>query len=204
ALSGLAARSGIEVLDIGSASFDFRTRVQAHIGENVHTPLVDRGYRITYLDREPDVGVDVVADLCAPMLNDALVAVPYDLILCCNILEHVENRAAFISNVMRLLKPGGLLLVTVPRRYPCHHDPIDTMYRPSVSKLVGDIARAGAVTVIRSGVVRISERSSYIRKKIRRLDYLLPFRTNSLWRYYLPIFRWQVACVLLERSGSVR
>jgi hypothetical protein len=50
--------------------------------------------------------------------------------------------------LLRLLPPGGYLLVTVPHSYPYHEDPFDTMYRPDVAELAalhpGTVALAQA------------------------------------------------------------
>lgn len=39
---------------------------------------------------------------------------PFDLALLCDVLEHVDDDTAALENVRRLLKPSGLLLITVP------------------------------------------------------------------------------------------
>lgn len=38
----------------------------------------------------------------------------YDSVLCVNVLEHIDNDAAAVSNMLRLLNPGGHLLLFVP------------------------------------------------------------------------------------------
>lgn len=39
---------------------------------------------------------------------------PFDLALLCDVLEHVDDDTAALENVWRLLRPGGILLLTVP------------------------------------------------------------------------------------------
>lgn len=39
---------------------------------------------------------------------------PFDLVLLCDVLEHVDDDRAALENVRRLLRPGGILLITVP------------------------------------------------------------------------------------------
>ncbi len=39
-----------------------------------------------------------------------------DAVVACEVLEHVENEAAFLGKIHSLLKPGGLLLLSVPAR----------------------------------------------------------------------------------------
>jgi 2-polyprenyl-3-methyl-5-hydroxy-6-metoxy-1,4-benzoquinol methylase len=38
----------------------------------------------------------------------------FDLVLALDVLEHLDNDAATFREVVRLVKPGGMLLVTVP------------------------------------------------------------------------------------------
>ncbi len=188
-------------LDIGSADREFRERVQPHIAANVHAPLLARGWRIAHLDLDPGPGVDYAVDLCAGPLTVPPAGETFDLVLCCNILEHVRAREPFLDNVARLVRPGGRLLVTVPKRYPRHDDPIDTMYRPGIRRLVADVARAGPFEVREAGVIPILEPGAYARRSGRRLERFMPWRTYPKWRRWLAPMRWQVACVLFERRG---
>jgi hypothetical protein len=55
--------------------------------------------------------------------------------MCCNVLEHVPNRDELATAIESLVSRGGYLFVTVPRRYPYHPGPIDTMFRPGVEEL---------------------------------------------------------------------
>jgi SAM-dependent methyltransferase len=48
-----------------------------------------------------------------------------DTIICTEVLEHLENPAACIKEIFRLLRPGGRAFVSVPFMYPVHADPYD-------------------------------------------------------------------------------
>jgi SAM-dependent methyltransferase len=54
----------------------------------------------------------VAADGCALPFDDA----SFDLILSFHVLEHIPDDIAAMREMRRVLKPGGLLLVQVPRR----------------------------------------------------------------------------------------
>ena len=56
-------------------------------------------------------------------------------VFCNNVLEHVPDPALFAQRCFDLLPPGGRLVVTVPRSYPHHRDPIDTMFRPTPDEI---------------------------------------------------------------------
>jgi len=48
---------------------------------------------------------------CIDLIN---VTGEYDFILCMNVMEHVEDDAAFFAKLLELLKPGGVLFHLVP------------------------------------------------------------------------------------------
>ena len=49
----------------------------------------------------------------------------YDSVLCNQVLEHVFNPDEFLSEIKRVLKPGGRLLLTVPFVWDEHEQPHD-------------------------------------------------------------------------------
>lgn len=101
----------------------------------VHGDLLDLGcgnqpYRrwyepfvstVTALDAAPLPGVDVVAMADDVPLPDA----SFDVILATEVLEHVNDAEKAMSEIFRLLKPGGHVIATVPYLYPTHEAPHD-------------------------------------------------------------------------------
>lgn len=59
----------------------------------------------------------------------------FDHLLCVEVLEHVPDASLFLADLLRVLKPGGSLLMTVPWSSRLHHLPHDynrfTSYRLS-------------------------------------------------------------------------
>lgn len=49
----------------------------------------------------------------------------FDAVLCNQVLEHVFNPEQFLSEIHRVLKPGGRLLLTVPFVWDEHEQPFD-------------------------------------------------------------------------------
>jgi len=49
----------------------------------------------------------------------------FDLVLCTQVLEHCDNPQKIVDECHRVLKPGGILIVTVPSIYPQHGYPAD-------------------------------------------------------------------------------
>jgi SAM-dependent methyltransferase len=117
-------------LNLGSSTIEFRTAVQPHINAQVIAPLESRGVLVVHADLRPDEGVDIAGDIFDASLQDKLRKLGAKLIICSNMMEHVADRNELASVLRTIIAPGGFLLVTVPRSYPYHPDPIDTGFRP--------------------------------------------------------------------------
>ncbi|HET6966522.1 MAG TPA: class I SAM-dependent methyltransferase [Acidimicrobiales bacterium] len=55
----------------------------------------------------------------------ALRSSTFDTVVCTSVLEHVEDVESAVSEIVRLMKPGGRLLISVPFLYPTHEAPFD-------------------------------------------------------------------------------
>lgn len=64
---------------------------------------------------------DVLADLHDLPLEDAT----FDFVLCTEVLEHVIDPGRVLSELARVLSPGGLILVTTPFVLELHEEPYD-------------------------------------------------------------------------------
>jgi SAM-dependent methyltransferase len=171
--------AGTTVLDIGSSTRVFRTLTQPHIDGNVFEPLRRRGIAVVHLDARAAEGVDIVADVAR--LDG--VEQTFDVVLCTNLLEHVVDRTATLQHVKRVVAPRGLLLLTVPRRYRLHQDPIDTGFRPTPDDL--DLL-VGWGEVLAREVVTVRAQRHYT-------------GARRLRRWILP---WQVACLLARKPAE--
>lgn len=81
----------------------------------------DKVERITAIDVAATGGLDVlgVAD------HLPFAAASFDTVLCTSVLEHVEDVEAAMTEIVRVLAPGGHLLLSVPFLYPTHEAPWD-------------------------------------------------------------------------------
>jgi cyclopropane fatty-acyl-phospholipid synthase-like methyltransferase len=75
------------VLDLGSAEERFRKYVQPYIDRNIFKPLRKRGCKIQHLDLYGNEGIDMRLDFA----DLEKVHSRYDLVLCCNSMEHVTD-----------------------------------------------------------------------------------------------------------------
>jgi len=56
----------------------------------------------------------------------------FDLVLCLDVLEHVPDSAAIVTEIFRVLRPGGRVLISTPFMYREHEYPFDRRRYTSV------------------------------------------------------------------------
>ena len=78
--------------------------------------------KIVCVDLEAGPGVDLVADAhdMHMVQNDSI-----DCVITVSTLEHVRYPQKVVKEILRILKPGGVLYVSVPFIFPFHSDPHD-------------------------------------------------------------------------------
>lgn len=128
-------KKGDKVLNLGSSTKEAREIRQPHMKEFIFKPARTSEIEIVHTDISNGDGVDIVGDLTDPSFLNELKKKGWNGLLCCNLLEHLEDRQPIIDAIIELLQTGDKLIMTVPYNYPYHLDPIDTMYRPSIDDL---------------------------------------------------------------------
>jgi len=73
------------------------------------------------LDMFPNPNVDIVGDLH----NTNLPENSFDTVVCTQVLEHVNQPFDVVKEIYRLLKLGGVCILTAPFMHPHHADPVD-------------------------------------------------------------------------------
>jgi len=124
------------LVSVGSGHAELRA-AQPWLERLIYAPLTRRGVRVLHHELEPATGVDVAGDLTDPVFLERLGELELRSLMCCNVLEHVPNPDAVGTTIAGLVPSGGYVFASVPRRYPYHPGPIDTMLRPSVAELHG-------------------------------------------------------------------
>lgn len=74
------------------------------------------------IDIQSAEGIDLIVDLNGVW---PIQSASFDVILCTQVLEHVRNMDGVMEEMLRVLKPGGILILTVPFCYNEHGTPGD-------------------------------------------------------------------------------
>lgn len=91
----------------------------------------------------------------------------YDFILCTEVLEHVPSPSAVLKELYRVLRPSGILFITVPQGYGIHGEPFNFFY----------FTRFGLELVLKEAgfhVTEIRERGGYFFYLFDRLANAIP------------------------------
>ena len=123
------------VVNLGSSTEAFRTETQPWIERILFEPLRARAVEVVHVDVKRAPGVDLTADILTDSGFAALQGLRPQTVLLCNILEHVREPGLMVARALEILRPGGRLIISVPRSYPHHRDPIDTMFRPTPEEI---------------------------------------------------------------------
>jgi SAM-dependent methyltransferase len=120
----LAIEPGLRILDVGCGSGRHvcaasRFRDVVAIGADIQfDDAREARDRLRQIEQLGEGGggesLTLRADIhCLPFGNDV-----FDLVICSEVLEHVHDPHAAVSEVVRVLKQGGNLVVSVPRYLP--------------------------------------------------------------------------------------
>ena len=116
----------------------------------------------------------------------------FDHVLCVEVLEHVPDPAAFVTELARVLRTGGSLVLTIPWSARLHHLPHD----------YGRFTRYGLRALLNAGGftnVRIDERGNDVavianKLLVMTIALLRPWRgMRSLWRWPLAVIAAPIA-----------
>lgn len=112
-IKGLATLLNGDLLDIGCGRKPYKTlfTVKTYLGLDIENP----GH--SHVGEEVDVFYD---GKTFPFEGNS-----FDSALCNQVLEHVFNPDEFLSEIHRVLRPGGKLLLTVPFAWDEHEQPFD-------------------------------------------------------------------------------
>lgn len=122
------------VLDIGCAN----RWTESYLPASCHYVGLD--YIATATERYNST-VDVYATATSLPLKDCSV----DTVIMFDVLEHIASSSMALSEVSRVLRPGGKVLVQIPYLYPIHDAPYD--YRRLTSFGLEELARQNHLNI---------------------------------------------------------
>jgi hypothetical protein len=122
------------VINLGSSSMDFIEYNQPYIESLVIEPLARR-FTLINVDIKNDKNVNLVADFLTEQGQIVIKEFNAKVILVSNLLEHIPNPLAGINSLKQLVESDSYLILTGPRSFPYHADPIDNMFRPNLAEV---------------------------------------------------------------------
>jgi hypothetical protein len=198
------------MLNVGSATAEFRQQIQPWIDRWIFAPLRERGIEVQHLDMQEGNGIDLRGDLNDTNFLSRLFEHSYRAVLCCNLLEHVSDPSNICSNIERLLPDAGFVIVTVPHQFPYHPDPIDTMFRPSPDDLIRLFPHCHPLEGV---ILNCGTGWDYVERDPRKLFLKLMRRLSGLSQHggvqgttsFLPYLfrRFRQTCALLQKTSTV-
>lgn len=134
-LAALTGKRPPRVLQVGSRSLvsdrnerNWRTLIAKRFGDRA---------KFVGIDLLEGSNVDNVLDICSASgtLKAKLGEDPFDLVVCCHVLEHTRDPMRAARNIESVLPPGGLAFVATPWSQAFHATP-DDFWRFSVRGLM--------------------------------------------------------------------
>lgn len=99
-------KEGLRVLDVAP---------QDHEGAQPYFPNAT----VETLDIDPKSGATYIADLCNNN-QDVIPSERFDVVVCTEVLEHTLQPFDAVNEIQRILKPGGVAIVSTPYNFRIH------------------------------------------------------------------------------------
>jgi 2-polyprenyl-3-methyl-5-hydroxy-6-metoxy-1,4-benzoquinol methylase len=160
-------------------------------GSGVYVPLLARLFdRVTVSDVH-DAYLDAARTLAAPHVNvrvvqddirqPALPAGSFDVVLCTEVIEHVTESCEALMGMRRLLRRGGVLLLSTPQRY----SPLELCSKLAFLPVVIDLVRlVYREPILPTGHVNLMT-ASEVRRQLAEAGFVI--RESHTSGVYVPV-----------------
>jgi hypothetical protein len=186
------------VINLGSSSMDFIEYNQPYIERLVIEPLARR-FTLINVDIKNDKNVNLVADFLTEQGQIVIKEFNAKVILVSNLLEHISNPLAGINSLKQLVESDSYLILTGPKSFPYHADPIDNMFRPDLAEVESLFEKDFEIielSLVRNGTVftsnffgrNIKKTSKVIESKggVLKLFFTTPFIFKTFRNLFYP------------------
>ncbi len=126
-----------------------------------------------------DPQLEGLADVVAAGEHLPLANSTFDLVICAQVLSYVSNPWQVISEIQRVLKSGGVLLLSAPAFFPRHHDERWRFLPEGLRLLLADFSQveiapegysiAGICRTINVGLRLLVLRNPWLRAPVERM-----------------------------------
>jgi ubiquinone/menaquinone biosynthesis C-methylase UbiE len=132
------ARPGGQALEVGPGCGVYLPVLASLFGRVVAADIEEAYLRHAARLRQTLPNLELVRDdVCASSLPEQA----FDLVLCTEVIEHIPQSEAVLRGIRRLLKPGGVLVLSTPQRYSPLELAARIAFLPGVIQLVRQVYR---------------------------------------------------------------
>lgn len=135
-----AQEQGLQMLNLGAGEGDYDAMIASFGEQLISCDLneADVAYAKAYNE-----GNDKITYQVEDGLNLSFPDNHFDVVVCIEVIEHVGQPERLLSEISRVLKPGGHLLMTFPRQsFPWTYDPVNRFFAPLGEKRISQGAYA--------------------------------------------------------------
>jgi SAM-dependent methyltransferase len=144
------------------------------VAADIEMQYLDRARELASEHRNIRIAVD---DITATALPTGA----FDAILCTEVVEHIADSATALANMRKLLKPGGLLVLSTPQRYSPLEVAAKIAFLPGVIQLVRAIYREA---IVETGHINLMT-ARQVQEQLRAAGFTVAERHKS--GLYLPL-----------------
>ncbi len=163
-------KSNSIVLNIGSQTSYFRTKQQPFVQQNLFDVLNKLNCKVIHVDLQSGDGIDEVGDVTNPIVIERLKKYNANVLICSNLLEHLEERTVFCKSLTDIMPTDSLLFFSGPYEFPYHEDPIDTMFRPTIDEVKQEFNQ---LDLVEGAIIKCGKFSDLIIQKLLNKEPIL-------------------------------